>query len=96
MSLHRVTLEFDLHLDDEEAARKLADELIRRQVAETEAEGVGVVTSSGSPEVASYGLAQELRVAASLIAVEFLKKGTGGMPDWVAVASLRASNEQIS
>ena len=96
MSVHRVTLEFDLHLDDESAAREIAIELIRGQVADTEAQGVGVESSLGSPEVASFELGQELKVAATLIAVEILKRGTSAMPRWVSVVSPMGRNEQIS
>jgi hypothetical protein len=52
-------LEFDLHLDDEAAARELATELIRRQVAETEAGGIGVEGSVGpgvAPGASLYAL----------------------------------------
>ena len=96
MSVHRVTLEYDLHLDDEAAARELATDLIRRQVAETEAGGIGVESGLGSPEVASFELGQELSVAATMIAVQVLKNGMHDMPDWIVVARPAGRNEQIS
>ena len=92
MSRHRVTLEFDLELSDEGAARDLAVELIRDQIAETPE---GVESSIGSPEVASYELAQELKVAATMVAMEIVRRGVSQMPAWIAASKVKIKNDQL-
>jgi hypothetical protein len=92
MSRHRVTLEFDLELSDEGAARDLAVELIRDQIAKT---GGGVESSIGSPEVASYELGQELKVAATMVATEIARRGLSQMPAWITASKVNVKNEQL-
>lgn len=67
-------------------------DLIRKQVAEASER---VETATGSPEVVSYELAQELRVAATMMTTELLRRGISQMPESIVASEVSIRNERL-
>ncbi len=90
MSGFRVTLQFDLDIDDDEQAKAFAAECLHARV---QAEGGRAVTQRGeSPEVAIHGMAQHMQAAASVVATELLARGAETLP-WLHVSNAKLESE---
>jgi hypothetical protein len=94
MSKYRVKAEFTIEIHDRRAAEQVALARTREAAAESIAEGEGVVSNLGSPEVASYEMAQQPRAVASMVAYEILIRGIASIP-WATLSSPRFENEPL-
>jgi hypothetical protein len=95
MSRFRVTMSFDLSLDDEEAAKAFARQFMHGLVEQTKAEGGGVVTDGRSPDVAIHETAESLRATATVVAYQALARGVQSLPFAVAASEVRLENEPL-
>jgi hypothetical protein len=81
METHRVTLEFDVRIDDDEQAKTIAGEMMRMIAEQNTPEGGQIVTSRGeSPEVALHGLAQSPPHRGQHGGSPGARAGVGGIP----------------
>ena len=93
MSKYRVTLQFDIELQDEARARELAAASMYQRVQHIEAEGVHGVTSHGeSPEVAIHRATQEGQAAAAMVALEVLRRGASTLP-WLVIGEVDVTSK---
>ena len=97
MARFRVTLEFDLEVLDEEAAKAAATAAMRHIIDTELSQGAAFEAAAGqSPEVITHGLAQDSpRAVATTVAVLALAKGMEQFP-WLRFSNYKGSNEQIA
>ncbi len=94
MSGYRVTLQFDLDINDDQQAKAAAAAQMHRLVQEAESEGGSAASPRGeSPEVAIHGMTQSMRATASIVAVQVLAQGAGAFP-WLRLSNIKVENEQ--
>lgn len=88
MATFRITATFTLDIHDEAAARQFAEMVIAALVHEEEAKGASVVSEGGSPEVMGAQLADQPKLAATLVVKAALARGVGTLP-WAALRDLK-------
>ena len=95
MSTYRVSMECTIEIHDEAQAQALAAESMSRRIRQTHTPGTHVGTSSGeSPEVAIYGLSQEMPATALMIALEVLWRGAATVP-WLEISDVDVSSSSV-
>ena len=91
---HRVRLEFDVEILDEEQAKALAAASMGRRVQDSENAGLQPSTSRGqSPEVAVHAVVQDMRAVSVMLALELLRRGAATLP-WLEITDVDVRNER--